>query len=407
MPSLSRRGSFLTAALVAAVALWASAAPTIIYPLYAQQWTLSTATTTALFAVYPLALVPTLVVFGNLSDSIGRRAVILLGLGLLVAGSVAFAVAPDLTWVFVGRALMGIGVGFALSPATAAIVEFGRDGSRAGPVTTAATAGGLALATIVGGALVEYAPQPLHLSFWVLTAMTLLAFSLALMLPRHTPDESAEPWRPRLPMIPRDSRTSFAAGTLGISAAYSMGAIFLALGAQIARDLVGSSNAFVDGLIISLSAVVIGVVAIAARAVPARTALTLGPVFATVGLAALLGAGLAESLVLFLVSSVLGGVGYSFMFAGGLGLVASSAPTHHRGMVLSAAYVVGYVLQAATALGLGALVGPIGLQATLEIGVPVVLAIGFLSLVLARRNPPPPPPGTAASAAVPLERIAP
>ena len=51
------------------------------------------------------------------------------------------------------------------------------------------------------------------------------------------------------------------AGALGISAAYAMGAIFLALGAQIARDLVRRDNAFLDGAIIALSAVAIGVVA--------------------------------------------------------------------------------------------------------------------------------------------------
>ena len=394
MPTLSRQGSFLTAGLVAALALWASAAPTVVYPLYASQWGLTTATTTAVFAVYPLVLVVTLIVFGNLSDSIGRRTTILIGLGLLFTGSLSFAFAADLSWVFVGRALMGAGVGFALSPATAAMVEFARDSSRASSATTAATAGGLTLAALVGGALVQYGPEPLHLTFWVLAVATALGIVLAWFLPRHVVDPSVTRWQPRWPMIPRNSRMPFSAGTLGVSAAYCLGAIYLALGAQIAHDLVGSPNVLLDGAVIGLSAVSIGVVAILGRAIPARTALVVGPLLATAGLSALVVAGLQHSLIAFLVSSVIGGAGYSLMFAGGLGLVTAGAPVHHRAMVLSAAYVIAYVLQAATALGLGRLVTSMGLQRAIEIGSPAVLLLGFAALLLTRLHRPPAPIAT-------------
>ncbi|MET0726363.1 MAG: MFS transporter, partial [Leifsonia sp.] len=283
--ALSERGSFWTAASVAGLALWASGAPTVVYPLYAEAWDLQPAVTTAIFAVYPIVLVPVLVIFGNLSDVIGRRAVILMGLAALGTGSVVFGFAPDLTWVFIGRALMGVGVGLSLSPATAAMVEFGgRDGAhRAGSATTAATATGLALATIIGGALVQYAPAPMHLGFWVLTAVTVLVGIAAFLLPRQVRDEANRPWRPRLPRMPRDGRSAFIAGTLGVSAAYAMGAIFLALGAQIARELVQSDNAFVDGAVISLSAVAIGVVAVLARPLRPRLAVTIGPLLALIG----------------------------------------------------------------------------------------------------------------------------
>jgi len=383
--ALSERAGFWTAASVAGLALWASGAPTVVYPLYAEEWQLQPSVTTAIFAIYPIVLVPVLIVFGNLSDVIGRRAVILMGLGALTAGSVAFGLAPDLTWVFIGRALMGVGVGLSLSPATAAMVEFGgRDGARrASSATTAATATGLALATIVGGALVQYAPAPLHLSFWVLTAVTAIVGGFAFLLPRHTRDEGAGAWRPRLPRMPREERAAFTAGTLGISAAYAMGAIFLALGAQIARDLVRSDNAFLDGAIISLSAVTIGVVAVLARPLRPRAAVTLGPVLAIVGLGLLIVAGLDHSLPAFIASSLVAGAGYSLMFSGGLGLVTSSAPAHHRAAVISAAYVVGYLVQAVAALGLGVLATTSGLQFALELGAPVILLLGVAALVVA------------------------
>lgn len=390
--TLGRRGSFFTAAAVAGLALWASGAPTVVYPLYAAEWNVPPTVTTAIFAIYPIVLVPVLIVFGNLSDVIGRRTVILMGLAALGLGSIAFGVAPDLTWVFIGRALMGVGVGLALSPATAAMVEFGgpHGATRASSATTAATATGLALSTILGGLLVQYAPAPMHLSFWVLTGVTVVVAGFTAALPRHTRDEASGPWRPRLPRMPRAGRRPFAAGTLGITAAYAMGAIFLALGAQIARELVRSDNAFVDGAIIALSAIVIGAVAILFRRMPPRAAVTIGPALAMAGLGLLVVAGAEHSLPAFIAASIVAGAGYSFMFAGGLGLITTTAPAHERAAVISAAYVVGYLVQALTALGLGALATAAGLQVALEIGTPLILMIGVAALVVAnlgRRAP--------------------
>ena len=68
MPTLSPRASFVTAALVAGLALWASGAPTVVYPLYAAQWQLSPALTTAIFAAYPVVLIPCLLYTSDAAD---------------------------------------------------------------------------------------------------------------------------------------------------------------------------------------------------------------------------------------------------------------------------------------------------------------------------------------------------
>ncbi len=99
---------------------WTSAAPALSYPLYARQWHLTTFTTTAIFAIYPVFVVVVLVLFGNLSDYIGRREAMLAGLAFSAAGSLIFAIAPDVDWIFLGRALMGVGVGLSAGPSAAA-----------------------------------------------------------------------------------------------------------------------------------------------------------------------------------------------------------------------------------------------------------------------------------------------
>lgn len=391
MLTLSPRASFWTAASVAGLALWASGAPTIVYPLYEQEWGLSAATSTLIFAIYPIVLIPVLVIFGNLSDSRGRRFAILLGLGALALGTLTFGLAAGLPEVLLGRALMGVGVGLSLGPAAAAMLELGgpERAPRASSTMTAATAVGLALATIVGGALVQYAPQPLHLTFWALLVVIVAVGVTAVFLPRVR-DTAAPAWRPRLPRVPAGLRRAFVAGALGVSAAYAVGSVFLALGAQVAADLLHSSNALLNGTVIAISAIAIGVVAIAARRLPPRVALGIGPAAILVGMASLLIAGVAHSMPMFVIASVVTGGGYSLMYAGGLGIITATAQPHHRAAVISAAFTVGYLVQAIVALVLGVVATSAGLLVAMELAavVLVVLAVaaGLAANVRMRRR---------------------
>src|SRR5246500_2887277 len=113
---LGRRASLLVSAGVVGHTLWTSAAPALTYGLYAQEWHLSHTVTAGIFAIYPIGVVVMLVGFGGISDQIGRRATMLAGLFASLVGALLFAVASDVWWLFAGRALMGIGVGFAARP---------------------------------------------------------------------------------------------------------------------------------------------------------------------------------------------------------------------------------------------------------------------------------------------------
>src|ERR1700722_19271868 len=87
---LGRRASLAVSAGVASHTLWTSAAPALTYRLYAQEWHLTYTMTTGMFAVYPIAVVAMLVGFGGISDQIGRRAAMLLGLISSLVGAMLF-----------------------------------------------------------------------------------------------------------------------------------------------------------------------------------------------------------------------------------------------------------------------------------------------------------------------------
>ncbi|HEV7708853.1 MAG TPA: MFS transporter [Asanoa sp.] len=134
----------------------------MLYPVYAARWHLSPITTTTVYAIYPLLLVLALTLFGSISDAFGRRFAMLTGAALIGLGAVVFAFAPSEIWLYVGRGISGAGTGLSVGAASAALVEFNRSRSpaRASAVNTIGSSVGLLGASIVTGALVQYAPDP-------------------------------------------------------------------------------------------------------------------------------------------------------------------------------------------------------------------------------------------------------
>ncbi len=381
---LGRRASFWVAAGVVAHTFWTSAAPAMTYALFADEWHLSHTVTTGVFAIYPVVVAAVLVGFGDVSDYVGRRAAILWGVGASLVGTLLFALAPDVLWLFAGRAFMGIGVGLTAGPSTAAMVEFGGQGAvkRAATITTAAQAVGFAAALLLGGALVQYAPLPTRLSFWLLFAVLAALFTAAWFLPRHTGSEARGRWRPKIPFIPNHSRIAFAIASAAVTSAYTHGVLILSLGGQVARDLVGSPNTLVNGAALSFFAIASGAVGIGARTLQPRTAMTGGAVASAAGMALLAAAVARHQLPLFLAATGASGAGYSLLFLGGLQTANSAAPAEHRGGVLSAIYLLAYVSLGGVALVLGAVATERGLGFAVNLGAGVIALLSVITIAL-------------------------
>lgn len=140
-------------------------------------------------------------VLGALSDRYGRRPVILLsnlGLGL---DYVVMALAPSLSWLFVGRVLSGI-TAASVPTAGAYIADVTPPERRAGGfgLIGAAFGIGFILGPAVGGVLGALDPR---LPFWVAAALSLVNFFYGLLvLPESLPPERRAPfaWRSAHPL---------------------------------------------------------------------------------------------------------------------------------------------------------------------------------------------------------------
>lgn len=394
MLSLSTRASFWTAGAVVTLALWASAAPTMTYPLYQADWHVSTTTVTLIFAAYPIALIGVLIVLGDLSDHIGRRAAMALGLAAELIGVLLFTVATDVAWLLAGRVFMGLGVGLSLSAANVAMVEFSAPGreKRAGSIGTAVSALGIGLAMLVGGALTEYAPYPLRLNFVVLAGAIAAVICFVLCIPHHTANETTERWRVRAIVVPRGSRGIFVGGTLTFASAFLLGAIVLPLGAKVAQQLAGSTSALTTGALLSVFAASIALNALLARRLDVWLVIILGATGSIAAVWLFVITGAAHSLTIFFLASACAGAAYAFDFAGGLTVLTRYAAPHHRANMVSGGYLFGYISQGVGAPVLGWLVTGHGLMTGLFTGAvafsvffAAALTVGLIVLLPLRR----------------------
>jgi predicted MFS family arabinose efflux permease len=391
MKTLGQRASFWVSAGVVAHVLWTSAAPALTYRLYAEQWLLTPTVTTGIFAVYPIVVVAVLTGFGDLSDQIGRRTTMLLGLGASLIGTFLFAVAPDVLWLFAGRAFAGVGVGLTAGASTAAMVDFSAAGQsrRVASVTTAAQAFGFAGALLLGGTLTQYAPWPTRLGFWVLFVLISLLFVATWFLPRRlTGPAASRRWRPKSPYIPAGLRSAFALAASAVTTAYTHGVLILSLGGQVGHDLVGSSNALVNGTALSLFAITAGVVGISARGLGPRPAMLLGAIASVASMGLLALAVARQDLSVFLASTAIGGIGYSLLVLGGLALLGGAVPATHRGGVLSALYLFAYLSMGSVALGLGVVATERGLGLAVDLGAAAIALLSLATLGLLRLQRP-------------------
>jgi MFS family permease len=386
---LGRRASFWVSAGVVAHTLWTSAAPAMTYQLYAEEWQLTHTVTTGIFAIYPIVVVTILVIFGDISDHIGRRTTMLLGLGASLIGAFLFAVAPNVLWLFAGRAMMGVGVGLTAGPSTAAMVEFSAEGQakRAASITAAAQAFGFAAALLLGGALTQYAPWPTHLSFWVLFTLIALLFTATWFLPRHVGGQAASRWRPKVPSLPPGLRPAFTLAAIAVTTAYTHGVLILSLGGQVARDLVGSPNALINGTALSLFAVTSGVLGIVARGLGPRPAMMLGAMASAVGMGLLALSVAWHELGIFLAATAMSGVGYSLLFLGGMALINGTVATERRGGVLSAVYLLAYLSLGVVALLLGAVATQRGLGLAVDLGAGVIVLLSLATIRVLTTQP--------------------
>ena len=372
--------AFAAVAAVIGLALYASATPSPLYGVYQARWHFSTPVLTLVYATYAAGVLTSLLLVGGLSDQTGRRPVLVGSLLTLLASMGLFMAASSVAWLFVARALQGLATGAALGAAGAALIELqpAGDARHAALVNGAASTAGIGGGALLSSLLVQFLPAQRVVPF-ALVAALVLALALALgALPEPVLERTRPTLRPQRPRVPAAARGPFLLAALGVTASWSIGGVYLALGPALAGQLLGTRDELAGGVAVAALAGSAGAAQILGRSLSNR-ALTVGGATLLAGGMALTAVAVAGgSSAFFLASSALAGVGFGLAFMGALRHLTGSIPDGHRGEVMSAFYVVAYLSLSLPAIAAGFAVGGLGLATTFEVFSGVVAALALV-----------------------------
>jgi MFS family permease len=396
-PVIDRGGSPALAIVATALAVTFIGAilPTPLYPLFRHAFGFSGVTLTLIYAVYVLGNVAALLLFGRLSDQVGRRVVSLPAIGCGIASAVAFAAASGTAWLFAARALSGFSTGLASGTATAWIAELYADGGRgtAARIAAAANFFGCAAGPLIGGLLAQFAVAPLQLPFFVFIAM-LCGVAVGVVL---APETVTEPKRrlaevtlkPRFG-VPQKIWLAFVAPAVAAFATFALIAFYAALIPNLLADSLHQSAPLVAGAVVGeLFGIAAVTIACTGRLGSQAAMLSaLGLLLPSVWL--LVGAEAAQSLPLLVTAAALGGIAGGLGYRGSLEVINRIAPPDRRAEVVSSYLVVCFAGNSLPVIGIGFLSSATGARfAHVAFAAVITLLAGIAALIGIRYAPRP------------------
>ncbi|MBE1876690.1 MFS transporter [Myceligenerans pegani] len=377
------RGFFGWMGAVLVLFLAASSAPSPLYVVYQQQWQFPAWVLTVVFALYVFGLLGSLLVFGALSDHLGRRPVLAAAIGLEIVALVLFLTAQDVLVLSAARVLQGVATGAATTTLGATLVDLTPSRGRAGVVTSVGPLGGLALGALGSGLLVQFGPAPTRLVYAVLLVGMVLAAVVVTLMPetsRRRPGAVAS-LRPRVAM-PSHLRADIIPVVPAMVAAWALAGMYLSLGPSVAAELLGLDNRLIGGIVVTLLA---GTGALAVLVLRSRSASSLlAPSSATLGIGTLisLAAVMQDAAWIAAAGTVVAGIGFGGSVLATFGTFARIAGPHERSAVFALANTINYLGNSVPAVLGGIAVTALGLPTATTVYALVIVAATFTACTL-------------------------
>ena len=333
---------FVLAVLAFWVAMVGTTLPTPLYPLYAQRYGFGSLLVTVIFGIYAFGVVAGLILFGNLSDQLGRKPLLLFGLALSAGSALLFLFAQSLVPIYVGRVVSGFSAGVFTGTATAYVIDLAPRGRRrlASFVAVVANLGGLGSGSLLSGLLAQWAPHPLRTPYAVDLGLVAAATAGLLLVPETVARGEMRLRLQRLG-IPDEVRATFVRAALAGVAAFAVSGVFSSVAPEFLSLGLNHRSPALTGLLVFL----LFMMSLVGQAVVVRVPnpLAAGCVFLVVGVALLAVSLAADSLAALFASAVFTGLGQGVIISAGLAAIAERAPAERRGETASSFFVTCYL----------------------------------------------------------------
>ncbi|TPK79917.1 MFS transporter [Mesorhizobium sp. B2-4-17] len=346
-----------TVAAMIAVLFAGSTVLTPLYILYKQQFGFSQITLTLIYAVYVVGNLGALLLFGGVSDVVGRRPAALAAMIVAIVSAIVFLFSENVLSLDIARILSGLGIGIGAGSGTAWIAELlsRADRSRASVIATSTNFLGLGFGALVSGLLAQYEPWPLRLVF----VTYLLALAVVTILVWRTRETVAKPGslrrisiRPQF-SVPQEIRPRFVAPAVTGFGAMALVGFYAAVAPSIlAQQLHEANHAVAGALFFELAIVAAASIVVLMRVQSNRAMLAaLGLMIPSVLL--VVAAEISASMALMIVATACCGVVAALGYRGGLQVVNEIAPKDRRAKVVSSFFICCFVGNALPVIGIG------------------------------------------------------
>lgn len=345
MENRGNKASFWATAISLAATFVASATPIPLYGTYQRVDGISYLGLSLSSVVYFVGAVTALLVFGRLSNHLGRRPVSIAAVILAAMASISFLQLHDVTPLLVGRFLQGLACGLASTALAAWIVDCAHSVPKwlAPAVISCGPMTGLTIGGIISGVLVEYGPIPRQLPFYLVLVLLVICVVLIMRSKETMPSAlgAIGSLKPRMG-LPANAKKFFPVAAVTFISTWALGGFFQAFGPAMAHEQLHSSNAIAAALVFASIMAPSTIGASIAGKMKATTAQFYGMISFAVFVGGLLLALQLGTLMLFLITSVLAGIAQGMVLTGSIQTMVANLQPKERANVLSVIYVTSY-----------------------------------------------------------------
>lgn len=388
-PRIPLHVAFVAAACSLVFVFAAAGTPIPLYNTYRADDGITNADLGIVSVGYFVAAATSLLVFGRLSNHLGRRPVALAALASAAVACLFLIGMHGVLPLFIARVLQGLACGLASSGLGSYVIDSAPNRPRWLPaaITGSAPMLGIPIGALACGALVRYGPAPRVLIYAIMTAVLGVCAALMAMSPETMPRRrgAMASLRPRLQVPAGSGRLLLAAGAAFV-ATWSLGGFYQAFGPSLAAEHLGTANPLVAAAVFSSVMVLNPVGAPLSGRLPPATALRAGMtlfVLALVGIVASLQAG---AIVPFIAASLVVGVAQGAASTGGIRALLADVRPGERAGLLSTIYLVSYSGAAIPGMVAGELTTTFDLY-RIAVGYAALGIAASIVAVLAARNP--------------------
>jgi hypothetical protein len=322
---------------------WAANHFTAMLPVLAGSEHLSHTALDGAFGIYAVGLLPGLLGGGSLSDRLGRRPLLLAGAAIAGLGNLALLLWHDEMGIFIGRLIVGAGVGVAMSAGTAWSADLG--GGSGSVLAGVALSAGFGCGPLVSGLLAQFFGSAAYAPFVVTVALSAAAVLVGIVFSDvRTDSERAGPVPAAAGPAADDGDTFAALSSALPMALWVFSCATVAMVTMAERMQARFAGPWIPGVAATVALVAGVTVQMVARrrgwGPPAGVA---GAAIAATGFGLVAAAGATPALPVFLLTAAVLGIAYGLCLREGLIDVETLAPPRLRGTLTGVFYSVTYV----------------------------------------------------------------